>query len=95
MAVFNTGSKMISKYNLQRKKLSGRLLIIRIRKILFDMLTKLDLTHIICHIKYFRYKVKTMETTYEKQAKVFKAFCDEKRLGILDYSEAVKNVPVF
>jgi len=24
MAVFNTGSKMISKYNLQRKKLSGR-----------------------------------------------------------------------
>jgi len=48
------------------------------------MLTKLDLTHIICHIKYFRYKVKTMETTYEKQAKVFKAFCDEKRLGILE-----------
>lgn len=25
-----------------------------------------------------------METTYEKQAKVFKAFCDEKRLQILE-----------
>lgn len=47
-------------------------------------MTKLDLTHIINHIKYFQYEVKNMEATYEDQAKVFKAFCDEKRLQILE-----------
>jgi ArsR family transcriptional regulator len=49
-------------------------------------LTKLDLTHIINqnHIKYFQCEVKNVETTYEDQAKVFKAFCDEKRLQILE-----------
>jgi ArsR family transcriptional regulator len=47
-------------------------------------LTKLDLTHTIYHIKYFRCEVKNMEATYEEQAKVFKAFCDEKRLRILE-----------
>jgi len=50
------------------------------------ILTKLDLTHIINqnHIKYFQCEVKNVETTYEDQAKVFKAFCDEKRLQILE-----------
>ena len=31
-----------------------------------------------------------METIYEDNAKVFKAFCDEKRLGYLNCFEAVK-----
>jgi ArsR family transcriptional regulator len=53
-------------------------------KILKDILTKPDLMHTIYHIKYFRYEVKIMETIYEDNAKVFKAFCDEKRLRILE-----------
>jgi ArsR family transcriptional regulator, arsenate/arsenite/antimonite-responsive transcriptional repressor len=36
------------------------------------------------HIKKIRFEVKSMDTTYEDQAKVFKAFCDEKRLQILE-----------
>jgi ArsR family transcriptional regulator len=47
-------------------------------------LTKLDLTHTIYYIKYFRYEVEAMGDTYEDQAKVFKAFCDERRLRILE-----------
>ena len=36
-----------------------------------------------------------METEYEEQAKVFRAFCDEKRLRILDCCAAARNAPVF
>ena len=53
-------------------------------QILEVLLTKLDLRHIIYHIKKIEFEVKKLEITYEEKAKVFKAFCDEKRLRILE-----------
>lgn len=47
-------------------------------------MTKLDLKHIIYHIKKNRYEVKKLGITYEEKAKVFKALCDEKRLQVLE-----------
>ena len=57
-------------------------------QILDDILTKLDLKHIIYHIKKFGYEVKKVGTTYEEMTTVFKALCDERRLRIL---ELLKN----
>lgn len=36
------------------------------------------------YINFFRYEVLNLENQHEKNAKVFKAFCDEKRLAILE-----------
>lgn len=48
------------------------------------ILTKLDLKHIIIHIKYFECEVKNLETTYEETTRIFKALCDERRLKVLE-----------
>ena len=49
-----------------------------------EILTKLDVKHMLYHIDIFGCEVTSLITTYEKQAKVFKALCDEKRLRILE-----------
>lgn len=53
------------------------------RSIIF-LLTKLDLMHTLYYIKNFRFEAKNMVFTYEEQANIFKALCDEKRLRILE-----------
>lgn len=51
-------------------------------------MTKLDLKHNIYHIEYFGFEVNDLDLTYEDQAKVFKAFCEEKRLQIIELLQA-------
>lgn len=48
-----------------------------------DILTFFYLMHILC-IELFLYEVSQMENRHTNNAKVFKAFCDEKRLHIIE-----------
>lgn len=48
------------------------------------ILTKFDLMHILITYRIILMRGDKLETIYEEHAKVFKAFCDEKRLRILE-----------